>query len=78
MQYKNLGKFIRFKRVSLGETLNGFAINNDIEPAILSRVENEKQDVKLGVLTKIANGFNLTVSELLAEYEQTLTIKKRS
>lgn len=73
MQYHGLGKFIRYKREnSLQKTsLNSFAFNNDIEPAILSRIENEKQDIKFNVLTKIAKGFNLKTSELIAEYENS-------
>lgn len=50
MQYKEFGKFIRYKRESVGYTLNKFAIENDIEPAILSRIENLKQDIKFGIL----------------------------
>ena len=46
MQYDNIGNFIRRKRTLLGKTLNNFAIDNDIEPAILSRIENNKQDIK--------------------------------
>ena len=52
-------------------TLNKFAIENDIEPAILSRIENLKQDIKMGVLIKIANGFNLTPAKLLSEFENS-------
>ena len=70
MQYKELGKFIRYKRKSIGITLNKFAIDNDIEPAILSRVENLKQDIKMGTLTKIARGFDLTPAEFLLEFEK--------
>lgn len=71
MQYTNFGKFIRTKRIALGITLNNFAINNDIEPAVLSRIETGKQDIKLGVLRKIANGFEVLVSELIGEYEES-------
>lgn len=73
MQYKNFGKFLKNKRESIKPkmTLNRFAINNDIEPAIISRIENMKQDVKLVVLGKIANGFEMTVSELMDEYEKS-------
>ncbi len=73
MQYKNFGKFLKNKRESIKPkmTLNKFAINNDIEPAIISRIENMKQDVKLVVLGKIANGLEMTVSELIDEYEKS-------
>ena len=70
MQYKELGKFIKSKRLSLGLTLNKFALENDIEPAILSRIENLKQDIKMGVLVKVANGFSKTPSEFLSEFEK--------
>lgn len=73
MQYKNFGKFLRKKRESIKPkiALNKFAINNGIEPAILSRIETMKQDVKLVVLGKIAKGMSMTVSELLDEYEKS-------
>lgn len=70
MQYNEFGKFIKNKRKLAGITLNKFAIENDIEPAILSRIENLKQDIKMGVLIKIAKGFNLTPAEMLAEFEK--------
>lgn len=73
MQYNNIGKFIRANRLKLNQTLNNFAINNNIEPAILSRIENGKQDIKLGVLNKIAKGFSLKASELLIEYEKSIS-----
>ena len=69
MQYDELGKFIKSKRLLTGTTLNKFAIENDIEPAILSRIENLKQDIKIGVLVKIARGFNITPAEFLQEFE---------
>lgn len=73
MQYKNFGRYLRAKRESMlpEVALNKFAINNGIEPAILSRVETLKQDVKLGVLAKIAKGLGLTVAELLYDYEKS-------
>ncbi|MBQ7127179.1 helix-turn-helix transcriptional regulator [bacterium] len=69
MQYKEIGKFIKNKRLLTGATLNKFAIENDIEPAILSRIENLKQDIKLGTLVKIAKGLKITPAELLKEFE---------
>lgn len=70
MQYNEFGKFIKNKRLLSGTTLNKFSIENDIEPAILSRIENMKQDIKIGILVKIAKGFNCTPSELLSEFEK--------
>ncbi len=71
MQYRNIGQFIRLKRIALGMSLNNFAISNDIEPAVLSRVERGMQDVKFGVLVKIAQGFKMLVSEFVIEYEKS-------
>ena len=71
MQYKEIGKYIRNKRISSHISLNEFAIANDIEPAILSRIETLKQGIKLNVLEKIANGFNLTPAQFLTEFEQS-------
>lgn len=70
MNYNKLGIYIKNKRCSIGATLNSFAINNDIDPAILSRIENLKQDIKLQVLRKIAEGFNMTPAEFLLEFER--------
>ncbi len=73
MQYTEFGKFIRRKRKSLKPkiSLNNFAINNGIETSALSRIETQKQGISLDRLAQIANGFNVSVSELIAEYEQT-------
>ena len=70
MDYKELGKYIREQRVKSGKSLNSFAIDIGIEPAILSRIENLKQNIKLNVLVKIASGFGKTPAVLLAEFEK--------
>ena len=70
MQYEKFGLFIKEKRQKLGISLNKFCFDNNIEPAILSRIENLKQEIKLDVLNKIANGFGLTVGELITEFEK--------
>jgi len=71
MQYINFGQFIRNKRLAISPkiSLNQFAIENDIDPATLSRIENEKQGISINLLAKIAHGFNLNGSSLLKEYE---------
>ena len=69
MQYFELGKFIKQMRFKNGWTLNGFAVECEIDPAILSRIENQKQNIKLNVLEKIAKGFNKTPAEFLTEFE---------
>lgn len=70
MQYRNLGKYIRIKREAMKVSLNEFAFANDIDPAILSRIETQKQNIKLNVLEKIAQGFDKTPAELLTEFEE--------
>ncbi len=69
MQYDNLGKYIREKREFKKISLNEFAFKNDIDPAILSRIENLKQGIKLNILEKIAKGFDKTPAEFLKEFE---------
>lgn len=71
MQYKQIGKYIRNKRVKTGASLNSFAVANEIDPAILSRIENLQQNIKLNILEKIANGFNQTPAEFLTEFENS-------
>ncbi|MBQ9150290.1 helix-turn-helix transcriptional regulator [bacterium] len=70
MHYENLGVFIKQKRSELNISLNQFAFSNDIDPAILSRIENLKQGVKVNILEKIARGFDKTPAEFLAEFEK--------
>lgn len=72
MQYKDLGKYIRAKRETMKVSLNEFAFSNDIDPAILSRIETLKQNIKVNVLEKIAQGFNKTPAEFLTEFEKEL------
>lgn len=70
MQYTKLGKFISEKRKKLNISLNKFALENNIEPAALSRIENLKQGIKIETLCKIANGFKTTPARLLTEFEK--------
>ena len=70
MQYSELGTYIKTKRIELGISLNEFAFSNDIDPAILSRIENLKQNIKLNILEKISKGFNLSPAEFLTEFEK--------
>lgn len=70
MQYSELGKFIRLKRENLGISLNKFAQEADVDCAMLCRIENCKQGIKLGVLEKIAVNFGVTPAEFLKEFEE--------
>lgn len=71
MQEKRLGIYIHLRRRSLRPevSLNAFAIENGIEPATLSRIENLKQDIKYATLEKVANGFKILPSQLILDYE---------
>lgn len=69
MQYSNLGQFIKNKRLKKGLSLNKFATEAEIDPAILCRIENLKQGIKIEILEKIANAFDTKLSEFLREYE---------
>ena len=77
MQYRDFGKFLRYKRTKdmAHKSLNSFAFDNNIEPAILSRVETLKQDIKLSVIEKIANAYGMKISDLMKEYEDFVTFK---
>ena len=73
MHCNGLGKFIHYRRKSLSPevSLNSFAFDNDIDSAILSRIERELQDVKFSVLRKIAKGFGQKVSEFISDFENS-------
>jgi transcriptional regulator with XRE-family HTH domain len=70
MQYDKISVYIKNERLKQKVGLNNFAFNCGVEPAILSRIENCKQGIKLATLEKIANGFNKTAEELLIEFEK--------
>lgn len=70
MQYSNLGKFIKLKRLEKGLSLNKFAVEAEIDPAILCRIENLKQGIKVSVLVSISNAFGMTPAKFLEEFEK--------
>lgn len=70
MQYSEIGKYIKLKREELGISLNRFAQDADVDCAILCRIENSKQGVKLNILEKIARNFGKTPAEFLSEFEK--------
>ncbi len=71
-KYSHLGKYIKSKRKKYQIGLCDFCLISNIDPAILSRIENLKQDIKLNVLIKIAQGFNQSPAEFLAEFEKLI------
>ena len=70
MQYYELVKYIKQKRQELGYSLNKFAVECEIDSAILSRIENLKQNIKINILQKIASGFEMSPAEFLTKFEQ--------
>ena len=70
MQYSKLGKFIKNERLKTGLSLNRFAIESEVDSAIISRIENLKQDIKMNILLKIAHGFGYTPAEFLTKFEE--------
>lgn len=73
MQYSDLGKFIKLKRLRTGLSLNKFATEAEIDPAILCRIENLKQGIKINILENIARVFKISPAEFLTEFENTKT-----
>jgi len=69
MQYNELGKFIKLKREVQGISLNKFAFETEIDPAILCRIENLKQGIKISIIEKIAKFYKQTPAEFLLEFE---------
>ena len=70
MQYNELGKFIKLKRLETGLSLNKFATVAGIDPAILCRIENMQQGIKLNVIINIASALNKTPAEFFTEFEK--------
>lgn len=68
--YKYFSTYIKNRRIALGVSLNEFCFENELEPATLSRYENNKRSISLTNLIKIANGFNQSPSEFLADFEK--------
>ncbi len=67
--YENIHMFIKEKRLETGLSLNNFCFKNFLEPATMSRYENNKRKVSLPNLVKIAKAFGQTPAEFLAEFE---------
>ena len=74
MQYSQLGKFIKEKRQQRGLSLNKFATEAEIDPAILCRIENLRQGIKLDILEKITFALDMKLSKFLAEYEKIYNV----
>lgn len=66
---RDIRDFMKQKRQGTGKTLNSFALDADIDPAILSRIENKKQGVKVDVLMKFVAALNMTMTDFFKEFE---------
>lgn len=77
MQYlEKLACYIKKRRLYLGESLNQFCIECEIETSALSRFENNLQSMKIPNLIKIANRFGQTLAEFLTDFEKENDVKK--
>lgn len=71
MQYlKKLSLYVKKRRRALGVSLNRFCIESEIDSASLSKFENQKQQVAISTLVKIASGFGQTPGEFLTDFEK--------
>lgn len=71
MQYYNFGNFVRQKREKLKISLNSFALNCELDPATLSNFETSKSDILFMNIAKIPKGFDMSLGELITEYENS-------
>ncbi len=62
---KNLGKRIKSLRKEKKLTLSALCYKNGLEPSTVSRVEKAQVDVKLSTLLKIAEAFEIKLTDLL-------------
>ena len=53
----------------MGISLNRFATEVEIDPAILCRIENLKQGIKINILESVARVFGMTPAVFLTEFE---------
>ena len=64
-----IGSAIRKLRNNKGKSVRLFAYENDIPQATMSRVERGDNNVQLTTLKKIADGFELSMSEFFTKIE---------
>ena len=72
---KNLGKYIKKKRIEAKWSLNKFAIEVEMESSTLSRNENGKSVISVETISKIAKFYNQTPAEFLADFEKYNKLK---
>ena len=70
---KAFGASIRkLRKEATGKSVCIFAYENDIPRSTLSRIEIGQNEAQLLTLKKIADGFNLKLSELIQKIEETI------
>ena len=72
---KNLGKYIKKKRIEANWSLNKFAVEVEMESSTLSRNENGKSVISVETINKIAKFYNQTPAEFLADFEKYNKLK---
>lgn len=64
---KNLGSVLRARRAALGYSQESFADAIAMHRAYYSALERGQHNLTLGTLTRVAEGLNAKLSELIAE-----------
>ncbi|MDU7926417.1 MAG: helix-turn-helix transcriptional regulator [Finegoldia magna] len=67
MLQKRLGEKIKEYRLSLGISQEKFALKIDMDRTYYASVESGKRNISIVNLKKIADGFNISLSELLKD-----------
>lgn len=65
MLLKKLGKNIKYHRTNLGLSQEKFALKIDMDRTYYASVEAGKRNISILNLKKIADGFGISLSELL-------------
>ena len=69
---KAIGKVVFEQRKTLNKGINKFSFEYDIGNGLLSRLEKGSSDVKITTMWKLANAFNISVSDLMTIVEKKL------
>ena len=69
---KIVGKIIKEKRLEIGKGILLHAYEYDIPSSSLNMIEKGERDVQFTTLWKIANSFNLSLSEFVSLVEKEL------
>lgn len=65
---ESIGEYIKRLRTDANMTLTKLAAALDIDQSTLSKIENKKRNIPEELLPKLANVFNLDLTELNCEY----------